>query len=213
METNSNQEQTILQMNDRNELESITDLYYWGQTINDIKIMQDDGIVVASVIFSKMFTIPGSATTFGEITLGHTEANNDAIIVRLNSDMKIEYIKDIKPIDGASWDECKDVVETEDGGFAVLWNGYLANGIQFGPDETADGKTIKVTNGGWCSYIIKYNADNKVQKLIFRSKDTPKLLNTADEGYITASSANDKTNNKLVRYNKRFERECLQKLI
>ena len=211
METNSNQEQTILQMNDRNELESITDLYYWGQTINDIKIMQDDGIVVASVIFSKMFTIPGSATTFGEITLGHTEANNDAIIVRLNSDMKIEYIKDIKPIDGASWDECKDVVETEDGGFAVLWNGYLANGIQFGPDETADGKTIKVTNGGWCSYIIKYNADNKVQKLIFRSKDTPKLLNTADEGYITASSANDKTNNKLVRYNKRFERECLQK--
>ena len=135
----------------------------------EIEKMDDGGFVIAGTINNRAEqTISSELTTIGDIIIPRVDGQEDGFILRLNADKKIEYFKVIQPLVKTSQiDYMEDIVKTNDGGYIILWYGFLgAQGIEFTEDETATGEIIKSeVNNSWQTYLIKYNNDNKVEIL------------------------------------------------
>ena len=168
--------------------------------ISSIASLNDGGIVIGATISSGQNNIPSEATTIGEISMPQIKGSSDAVILRLNADRKIEYLKVIQPLNAGSADEIKRLIKTRDGGYLALWYGFTGSGIQFTEEETASGEVIQGA-GGWTSYLIKYNNDNKVEwmkRVINQARD---LLETISNEYIVT------TNTSIVKFSSSFEQQ------
>ena len=127
---------------------------------------KDGGYVVAGYFYSGDLTIPAGDTADG-VAISLTSDRCDGIIIKYNSELKVEYVRKIT----GSIDEVYlyGIIGTEDGGYAVAGSfaeyTFGNNNIQIPAEDTADGQRIIVYGiyDNTSGLLIKYNNEGKVE--------------------------------------------------
>ena len=159
--------------------------------------------------FSGTINIDGSNTEDGEPISLTANSGAVAITIKYNTEGKVVWATtDLRC--GNLTEE--NIVSTEDGGYIKVWHGNTGSGIAIEGIKTADGKEIKLT-GGWTTYLIKYNEENKIEYVkktsLTKQNGINYLISTKDGGYLGVGGigTGDNSGILIIKYDKDLNEE------
>jgi len=149
----------------------------------------DDGYVAIIYFVDAILTISGEETVSGEPIILTNNGDIDGLIIKYNSEGKVEYAKNIG---SAGNDYIIGVSRTQDGGYVVS-GAFYGNTLTIPAEDTVSGQAITLTNArnGYADgLVIKYSNDGKVEyakSIKGTGNINPySIAGTSDGGCITA---------------------------
>ena len=159
--------------------------------------------------FSGTINIDGSNTEDGEPISLTSNSGAVAITIKYNTEGKVVWATtDFRC--GNLMEE--NIVATEDGGYIKVWHGFTNTGLTIDGDKTVDGQDIPLT-GGWTTYLIKYNEENKVEYVkktsLSQQNGINYLISTNDGGYLGVGGIGTEDNSGIliIKYDKDLNEE------
>ena len=117
---------------------------------------EDGGYIVTGTIDSN-YTIAAEDTVDGQPITLSTKGKNDAIVLKYNSENKIEWYSQIG---GAEKDDLYKIA-SENGEYTVF--GYTLGQFEIPSSETEDGSPIGIDDENGGLIVIRYNANGKIK--------------------------------------------------
>ena len=136
----------------------------------------------------KQIEIPAEKTIDNEpIKLEYNGTNLRTIILKLNKDLKVIWVKNIDSF-YVSPTSPNYTVENKEGNYIINFNGYSGNNIEIPAKDTVNGEKISSQRNA-NSVLIEYTKDGKVKNIYQNSYGIDSLIEKDSGGYIISSGS------------------------
>ena len=136
----------------------------------------------------KQIEIPAEKTIDNEpIKLDYNGTNLRTIILKLNKDLKVIWVKNIDSF-CVSLTSLNYIVENKEGNYIINFYGYSGNNIEIPAKDTVNGEKISSQRNA-NSVLIEYTKDGKVKNIYQNSYGIDSLIEKDSGGYIISSGS------------------------